>query len=69
MEDAIDEETLNNTRENLSEIHRRIEDILYNARLVVVDEITPEKLAKINNIVLELEKSTINLGAEVADGK
>jgi metallo-beta-lactamase family protein len=69
MEDAIDEETLNNTRENLSEIHRRIEDILYNARLVVGDEITPEKLAKINNIVLELEKSTINLGAEVADGK
>ncbi|MDO4545218.1 MAG: MBL fold metallo-hydrolase [Bacillota bacterium] len=67
MADAIDEETLDSTRNNLSDIHRRLEDILYNAKLVVDDDISPEKLAKINNIVLELEKSTINLGVAVSE--
>lgn len=65
MADAIDEETLANTRNNIADIHRRLEDILYNAKLMVGGDIEPEKLARINNIVLELEKSTINLGAEV----
>ena len=65
MADAVDEETLSKTRDNIADIHRRLEDILYNAKLVVGDDIEPEKLARINNIVLELEKSTINLGAEV----
>lgn len=67
MADAVDEETLSNTRNNLSDIHRRIEGILYNANLAVGGDISPEKLAEINNIVLELEKSTINLGAAVSD--
>jgi len=67
MADAIDNETLNNTRNNLSEIHRGIENILYNAILAVDDDIAPEKLAEINNIVLELEKSAINLGAAVSE--
>lgn len=65
MADAVDEETLLKTRDNIADIHRRLEDILYNTKLVVGDDIEPEKLARINNIVLELEKSTINLGAEV----
>ena len=67
MADAVDEETLSNTRNNLADIHRRIEGILYNANLAVGGEISPEKLAEINNIVLELEKSTINLGAAVSE--
>lgn len=67
MEDAIDEETLMNTRETLTDIHRRIEDILYNANLVVDDSLSADRLARINNIVLELEKSTINLGAAVSE--
>ena len=67
MDDSIDEETLSNTKETLTDIHRRIEDILYNAKLVVGDDISPAKLAKINNLGLELEKSTINLGAAVSE--
>ena len=67
MDDSIDEETLSNTKETLTDIHRRIEDILYNAKLVVGDDISPSKLAKINNLVLELEKYTINLGAAVSE--
>lgn len=67
MEDAVDEEALNNLRNNLFKIHRGIEDILYNTKLAVGEDISKEKLAKINNMVLELEKSTINLGSAVSD--
>lgn len=65
MADAMDAEAVVNTRNNLSDIHRRIEGILYHANLAVRDNISPDLLARINNLVLELEKSTINLGATV----
>lgn len=69
MEDAVDEDTLNNLRSNLLEIHRGIEDILYNAKLAVGQDISKEKLSKINNMVLELEKATINLGSAVSENE
>ena len=47
--------------------HRRTEDILYNTNLALGGKISREKLSQINNIVLELEKSTINLGSAVSD--
>ena len=59
---------LNNTNNNIFDVHRRIEDILYNARQALYDEnISQEKLAKINNIVIELEKNTMNLGAAITE--
>ena len=67
MEDAVDEETLNNLRKTLFEIHRSIEDILYNTKLAVGENISGEKMAKINNMVLELEKFTINLGSAISE--
>lgn len=66
-DEYIREETINNTNETLSDIHRRIEDILYNTKLAVGDDIPQEELTKINNMVMELEKSTINLGAAVSE--
>ena len=66
MKEAVDEETKIKTKNNISDIHSRIEDILYNANLALEDDISTERLAKINNIVLELEKSTINLGAAIS---
>lgn len=67
MKEAVDEETKIKTKNNISDIHSRIEDILYNANLALEDDISTERLAKINNIVLELEKSTINLGAAISE--
>lgn len=67
MDDAVDAETVNNIRHNLLDIHRRTEDILYNTNLALGCKISREKLSQINNIVLELEKSTINLGSAVSD--
>ena len=63
--DGLEEEIIGNTQDTLTDIHSRIEDILYNAKLAVGKDIYPEKMTKINNLVMELEKSTINLGAVI----
>lgn len=63
--DGLEEEIIGNTQDTLTDIHSRIEDILYNAKLAVGKDISSEKMTKINNLVMELEKSTINLGAVI----
>ncbi len=63
--DGLEEEIINNTQDTLTDIHSRIEDILYNAKLAMGKDISSEKMTKINNLVMELEKSTINLGAVI----
>ena len=63
--DGLQEEIISNTQGTLTDIHSRIEDILYNAKLAVGKDISPAKMTKINNLVMELEKSTINLGAVI----
>ena len=65
MAEAVDDETIAKTKSNLADIERRLEDIVATAKLAVDADIDPEKMARINNIVLELEKATINLGAEI----
>ncbi|MDO4518509.1 MAG: hypothetical protein Q4B78_04810, partial [Bacillota bacterium] len=65
--EALDEKSLNETRDNLFNIRRRLEDIIYNTNLSIDPNTDPQKLAKINNIILELEKSSINLGSALSD--
>lgn len=65
MAEAVDDETVAKTKSNLADIERRLEEIVATAKLAVDADIDPEKMARINNIVLELEKATINLGAEI----
>ena len=63
--DGLQEEIISNTQDTLTDIHSRIEDILYNAKLAVGKDISPAKMTKGKNVVMELEKSTINLGAVI----
>ena len=65
--DAVDEKRVNEARENLYNVRRRLEDILYNANLNVNNGTDPEKLARINNTIMELEKSVINLGSIISE--
>ncbi len=65
MKEAIDDETLSTMKSRIADIHDDLEKILYNAHLAVDGSVAPERLAEINNIVLELEKSTLNLGSAV----
>lgn len=65
--EAISDEEIHDVRNKISNIHNDIENILYNADLVMGRNISPDKLIKINNIVQELEKATINLGSTVTE--
>lgn len=67
LRDAMDSETLADIKKNISDIHRRLEGILYNTHLAVNEKLSPEKMAEINNIVLQLEKYSVNLGSAVTE--
>ena len=67
MEEGLRDEEIQNLRNTISGIHSGIENILYNTNLVMGENISPDKLVKINNIVQELEKATINLGSAVTE--
>jgi metallo-beta-lactamase family protein len=67
IREEVDTETIDSARNTLSGIHRKIEDILYNANLAIDESLSTEQLIRINNIIQELEKSTINLGAAVTE--
>ena len=69
MAEAVNEKDINETRHTLFNVRRRLEDIIYNTDLAIGPETSPEQLAKINNIILELEKSAINLGSTLTEGK
>ncbi len=69
MEEAVktaaEDEDIQKVRKKIADIHEDLEKILYNASLAVEQAMPEEKLVKINNIVQELEKSTISLGTAV----
>ena len=67
LKDAMDNEAIEITKSKIADIHRRLETILYNTSLAANTELTPEKLAEINNLVMELEKSSVNLGVAVGE--
>lgn len=63
--ERADKEEILRMRQRIAEIHNGLEKILYNTNLAMGDSITPERMEEIGNIVLELQKSTINLGSAV----
>ena len=68
MAEVIDEKKINDSRHTLFDIRRRLEDIIYNTDLAVTADTPPEKMARINNAILELEKSTVLLGSILTEG-
>lgn len=63
--EVIDEEGLSNLKDKIDDIEIDIQNILNRTKGKVSDSISPERLAQINNIVLELEKASINLGSTI----
>jgi metallo-beta-lactamase family protein len=61
--ELVSPEALSLIKKKISSVHNALESILYNAHLAVGNNNTAEKIAEINNIILELEKSTYNLGS------
>lgn len=65
IRDALDQEDAEKLKDKLSSIRGEIETVIASAEDAVSGEISPDKLAEINNIVCELEKASLNLGATV----
>ncbi len=63
--DEFDEEDIENLKGKLSSIKGEIETVLASAQNAVSSNISADKLTQINNIVQELEKASLNLGASV----
>ena len=59
------QEQLTDVRNQLSKVHDDLEAILYNANLAVENGTTLDKVQEINNIILELDKSSLKLGSAV----
>ncbi len=65
LKEAASHENLMGIKKKISDIHYELERILYNTQLAMGEELAPERVAEINNIILELEKSSLNLGSAV----
>ena len=58
-------EDIQNVRNQISNIHSELEHILYNTNLALKEDLSAEKIIKINNVIQELQKATLNLGSIV----
>lgn len=64
---GAEDEEIQSVRKQISEIHSDIEKILYNTDLIMGNNISEDKLVKINNIVQKLAKATMVLGSAVTE--
>lgn len=64
---AAEEFEVQDVRNRISDVHDSLEKILYNANLAVDSGIDQKKIIEINNIIQELQKTTMNLGTVVND--
>lgn len=65
LREAVNQEGLVNIKKRIADIHYDLEKILYNTQLAMDEELSPQRVAEINNMVLELEKMSLNLGSAV----
>lgn len=66
LEDIVDQEEINDFRRRVNTVHNSLNAIFANTNLVLGKEIDEKKLVEMNNILLSLEKSSLNLGAVVS---
>lgn len=66
-EEAESYENVQEIREQIANIHNQLDHIIYHANMIMNDETSKDKVIKINNMVQELEKATINLGSVVTE--
>jgi len=65
MKEALDDEALTKMQMRIAEVHDNLERILYDTHLAVDESVPSEKLSEINDMILALEKATLNLGSKV----
>ncbi len=60
-----DRETVDSIRVRLADVREELEQVLYNSRLMLNDELSPAKVEEINRLLLQLQKNALNLGSEI----
>ena len=63
--DAMDEEDVADLRNKIAGIKEELDNVLSGTEKAMEKQVSPEKLRMINNIVLELEKASANLGSSI----
>ena len=63
--DAMDEEDVAQLKERIEKIKAELDNILTSTQGAMEKDISLEKLNSINSIILELEKSSVNLGSSI----
>ena len=63
--DAMDEEGVEELKDKITDVRIELDSVLSTAKGVVEGKISPDKLRQINNIILELEKASANLGSSI----
>lgn len=65
IQDALSDEDVDKLKERLISIQGEIAGVLENTQDIMAKKVSPAKLQQINNLVLELEKASINLGSSI----
>ena len=65
IREALDQEDIEKLKDKLSSIRGELDTVIASAETAVSKQISLDKLTQINNIVQELEKASLNLGASV----
>ncbi len=63
MKEMVNGESDSEIRERIANIRENLESVLYNSQLAMGEESSPAKKSEIRNLVLDLEKEVLNLGA------
>ena len=60
-------EELTDLRSRLADVHHKLNHLLYTTTLAADDSMPDERIERIRNAVMSLEKDTVNLGSAVSD--
>jgi metallo-beta-lactamase family protein len=63
IREVVEEGLLDDVKTRIFKVHSDLEKILYTAHLAINDAASADRLAELSNIVIELEKNSINLGS------
>jgi metallo-beta-lactamase family protein len=66
--DAMDSNHTEELAKRVEEVHKHIENVLYQSKLLAGQKLSAKRMAELNNLLIALEKETVNLGATIADG-
>lgn len=65
--DLIDEDAIEEIQAKIAGLHMQLEKVLYDATLNLDRKESPEEIANINNMLLELEKGTLGLSTALSE--